>query len=85
MEDNAVNTLDLTVDPQRVSFENFTGMYVRARNGEAWGAYDIAQLDRASLDQWLRSRGGANEWAEAVVRQLLGHEASGVGCAGETR
>ena len=63
---------DLRVDPERL--DTFTtGIYVRARGIDGkWSNADIADLDRASLDRWLRSRGGENEWAESVVRALLG-------------
>ena len=46
-------------------------MRARGIDGK-WSNADIADLDRASLDRWLRSRGGENEWAESVVRALLG-------------
>lgn len=51
-----------------------TGIYVRALNSAGrMESADIARLDRESLKRWLRSRGGQNEWAEAVVLILLGH------------
>jgi hypothetical protein len=51
-----------------------TGIYVRALRDNIPGSYDIATLDRDSLFRWLRSRGGANPWAENVVAVLLGHK-----------
>ena len=49
-----------------------TGIYVRAIKDGRPGSYDIATLDRDSLFRWLRSRGGANPWAENIVAALLG-------------
>jgi hypothetical protein len=52
-----------------------TGIYIRATAPDGgFGTYDIAELDRASLRDWLRSRGGDNLWAENTVFILLGHE-----------
>lgn len=69
---------DLRVCPDRSSINRnmhgTTGVYVRARgDGDKWGSYDIAELDRSSLHRWLRSRGGKNLWAENTVLILLGH------------
>jgi len=51
-----------------------TGIFVRAQTPEGrMVPVDIWMLDRKSLLTWLRSRGGKNEWAEAVVTTLLGH------------
>lgn len=51
-----------------------TGIVVRAETpgGRVINA-DIADLDKASLLEWLRSRGGDNPWAEDCVGILLGH------------
>lgn len=66
--------MKLTVDPNRKDMgEPFTGIYVRALNGDKWESVDLAQLDRDSLLIFLRSRGGENPWAEDVVGILLGH------------
>jgi hypothetical protein len=65
--------MNLQVDPARVDLPK-TGFYVRAQLDGTWSAWDIAHLTRDSLFEWLRSRGGANEWAESVVFALLGHE-----------
>lgn len=77
---------DLIVDANRVAMcwresgeepsepnetPHVTGYFVRAKFGDKWGSHDIAVLTRESLHDWLRSRGGANEWAEAVVFGLL--------------
>jgi hypothetical protein len=51
-----------------------TGIYVRAKDGDKWVNADIGELERGSLKDWLRSRGGENEWTEQVVLILLGHE-----------
>lgn len=51
-----------------------TGIYVRAQLPDGkWDAVDIIHLDKPSLLEWLRSRGGDNPWAEDVVGILLGH------------
>lgn len=49
-----------------------TGIYVRAKDPEdgCWGAHDLAELDRASLLEWLRTEPGR---AEQVVLVLLEH------------
>ena len=65
---------DLQVDPARTELHEATGIYVRAQRDGKWVNADIAELDKASLNQWLRSRGGDNPWAESVVEILLGHE-----------
>lgn len=64
---------DLIVDPDRSDFGK-TGIYVRAKRGEKWDSVDISELSKASLLEWLTSRGGSNEWAEGVVLILLGHD-----------
>jgi hypothetical protein len=65
--------VELSIDPERRESNGNTGIYVRARDGEGWGIFDIVHLDKPSLLAWLRSRGGANEWAENTVGLLLGH------------
>lgn len=71
----------MKTDPAREDKDEYrqkTRIYVRAQNKEGrWGAYDIAELDKASLNEWLRSRGGDNPWAEEVVAVLLGHMKEG--------
>jgi hypothetical protein len=70
----AMGELELTVDPKFAHRHDFTGIPVRAKSRSGkWINADIAQLDKPSLLAWLRSRGGANEWAEDVVGLLLGH------------
>ena len=62
---------DLRTDPHRTHLPT-TGIYVRAINTDGrWDSIDIAHLDKASLDAWLRSRD--IEWPIAVVKILLGH------------
>jgi hypothetical protein len=51
-----------------------TSIYARALRDGKSGSYDIVTLHRDSLFRWLRSRGGANPWAENVVAVLLGHK-----------
>jgi len=63
-----------TVDPKRLEQERGTGVFVRALYNGKMGNFDICNLDRDSLLRWLRSRGGANEWAEQCVLILLGHK-----------
>lgn len=64
--------MELRADPERVDLGS-TGIYVRAKRGEKYDSIDIIELDRDSLQTWLRSRGGENEWAESCVAILLGH------------
>jgi len=63
----------LKTDPERMHLDDRTGIFVRAIVDGRPASVDIACLDKASLHDWLRSRGGQNEWAENVVLQLLGH------------
>lgn len=64
----------LKVDPNRVHYDGMTHIFVRALSPDGrWMNADIAQLDQPSLLSWLRSRGGANEFAEGVVFALLDH------------
>ena len=64
---------ELYLDPSRVELPE-TGIYVRAKNlYDKWDSIDIAHLTRASLLDWLRSRGGENQWAENTVLLLLAH------------
>jgi hypothetical protein len=71
---------DLKVDEVRIVARRVgalpdTGILVRARTTEGeYKSVDITILDRDSLLRWLRSRGGANQWAEEVVCILLKHE-----------
>lgn len=65
---------DLRVDHER-KFYSGTEIYVRAIGFDGkWDSVDLAQLDRASVISWLKSRGGDNPWAENTVLILLGHE-----------
>jgi hypothetical protein len=65
---------DLIASPGREHLADATGIYVRALRDGRWDSVDIAELDLASLRAFLRSRGGDNLWAEALVYSLLGHE-----------
>ena len=71
---NPEETDILTIEPGRARGRE-TGIYVRAKHNGKWFNADIAELDKASLLAWLRSRGGENKWAESVVGTLLGHGA----------
>jgi hypothetical protein len=64
--------MDIKQDPERLALPE-TGIYVRAMNPQGrFASVDIVTLDRPSLMNWLRSRGGSNEWAENTVAALLG-------------
>ena len=67
----------LKADPARMHLDDKTGIFVRALVDGRPQSIDIACLDRESLHNWLRSRGGDNPWAESVVLQLLGHQEKG--------
>jgi hypothetical protein len=76
-----MEALKLSVDPARwpekEPARHVTGIYVRASVPDGgFDSVDIWCLDRDSLMRWLRSRGGANEWAENTVAVLLGHSQS---------
>lgn len=74
-EDITPKAVTLEVDPERVAMgDPGTGIFVRAIFDGQWGSYDIATLKREGLIDWLRSRGGRNDWAENVVALLLGHQ-----------
>ena len=66
---------DLHTDPAREDHNPdsyLTGIYVRAiRSDGKWGNADIAELNRESLDAWLRSRDSI-DWPIGVVMILLG-------------
>ena len=64
----------LKADPARMDMDDSTGIFVRALVDGIPQSVDIACLDKESLHDWLRSRGGNNPWAESVVFKLLGHE-----------
>lgn len=62
------------VDPEREDDVYGTGIYVRAKNASGeWVSADMAHLTKDSLFDFLRSRGGENEWAESIIYALLGH------------
>jgi hypothetical protein len=64
----------MKIDPARLSSEPETGIFVRAQDDKGhWLSVDIAHLDKASLLEWLQSRGGNNPLAENTVCILLGH------------
>ena len=55
-------------------FEHATGIFIRALSPEGkWESVDIVFLDKSSLLEWLKSRGGNNPCAENVVGILLGY------------
>jgi hypothetical protein len=62
----------LRADPTRVSLPE-TGIPVRALDADGeWSAVDIAHLDRASFDAWIRSRGSI-EWPIRILMLLFKH------------
>ena len=65
--------MPLVADPERRDLE--TGIFVRAMDPttQSFGDWDISQLTRNSLQRWLRSRGGANPFAENTVLILMGY------------
>jgi hypothetical protein len=64
--------MNLQVDPARFDRHGQTGIFVRATLNGKWGSYDIAELYKPSLLEWLRSGEGM---AERVLVLLLDHEA----------
>lgn len=67
--------MNLTVDPARIAaHHDTTSIYVRALNpvDNTYGSYDIAELDKASLKEWLLSRNDA-QWMLDVIGVILGH------------
>ena len=65
--------MSLKIDMNRREIGN-TSIFVRAKMpGGEWESCDIAELEKESLLEWLRSRGGDNKWAEDVVGILRGH------------
>lgn len=69
--------MKLKTDPDREQeFANIkTGIYIRAWSDaeDKFVNADIFHLDKESLLEWLKSRGGDNPWAEDVVGILLSH------------
>lgn len=66
----------MKIDPDRLlqEGEQATGIYIRAQGADGrYDAFDIVELDKASLLTWLRSRGGDNIWAENVIGLIMGH------------
>jgi len=68
--DDLIVDVDRAADPE---LSESTGIFVRAKLGDKWGSWDIAQLTKGSLLSWLKSRGGDNPYAEDVVGILLGY------------
>lgn len=64
------------IDERRVRADPMdTGINTRALGLDGkWGSYDISLLTCESLLRFLRSRGGRNQFAEATVLLMLGHE-----------
>jgi hypothetical protein len=65
--------MPLQIDNERRN-QPETGINVRARNSlGGWEWIDVAALNKPSLLEWLKSKGGDNLYAENVVGILLGH------------
>lgn len=65
----------MKIDVNRKKYADATGIYVRVKNEDGkFDSRDIAELDKESLKEFMRSRGGENEWAESIVYILLEHE-----------
>ena len=69
---------DLTADPERSQFADTTAIYCRALKDGHWHSLDIAELDRASLIEFIGSRGPVNNWARDIILILLGHSREGL-------
>lgn len=65
--------MKLEIDEERSSEKFKLGIPIRASLDGRHGTYDIGQLSKQSLLEWLRSRGGDNPWAEDLIGILLGH------------
>ena len=64
--------MDLRVDPARKRpMHMATGIYVRAVDGETWGAYDVAQLDAASFEALIAMKD--RQWILDALRLTLGY------------
>lgn len=61
----------MKIDPERLDLES--GIPIRAYDPrtERWGTYDMAQLDKESLIEWLRDAGV--EYLKDIIGILLGH------------
>ena len=58
------------VDPRRRDVPE-TGIFIRAKEGDAWGSHDLAHLDRDSVMRWLQRD---DRMTRRVVLLLLGYE-----------
>ena len=64
---------DLVVDPNRLQYDDTSGIYVRATLDGKWGSYDFVTLTQESLHEFARSRGPVSDWAMALLDHVLGH------------
>lgn len=66
---------DLTTDPEREGMPGYigTGIFIRAigKDGK-WGTFDIAELDKPSLEAFAKSRGEVSDWAMGIINIMLG-------------
>lgn len=66
-------------DREGEQLHGLTGIFDRAIGQDGrWGTYDIAELDRASLIDFVRGRGEVSTWALHIVLIMLGHDREGV-------
>ncbi|QGJ88936.1 hypothetical protein PBI_TEAMOCIL_85 [Microbacterium phage Teamocil] len=69
----------MRTDPERAALADATGVYVRAqRPDDRWDSVDMAELDRESLIEFVKSRGPVTDWARDLVLLLLGHSRDGL-------
>jgi hypothetical protein len=64
--------MSLKVDPNRVGKVE-SGILVQASTDYEMGRYDCMDLDAQSFFEWMRSRGGENEWAENILLTIAGY------------
>jgi hypothetical protein len=69
---------DLVADPERGNLADATGIFCRALRDGRWTTVDIAELDRASLIEFVTSRGPVSNWARDITLILLGHSREGL-------
>ncbi len=62
--------MDLIIDPNRVGKFPKTDIYVRAKFREAWGSFDIVELEASSFRSWLEGR---EDFAIKVLMTILGY------------
>jgi len=61
----------MKADPKRKDLANATGIYVRALRDGKWDSVDIAELDKLSLEEWLKDL--SKEELIRVIEIIFGH------------